>query len=72
ITKTFKILEKLRPARFFEQLCKFCILLIINYLSPSQIFHLFVIGKKQLQMLNLHFGRKYHFVRLKKPVFAVF
>ena len=51
---------------------EFYILLIINYLSLSKKFQLFVLGKKPPEMLNLHFGRKYHFVKSKNNFSACF
>ena len=67
--KTFK---NLHPARFFEYLEKFYILLIISYLSLMQKFRFFAIDKKSLQVLNFHFERKYHFVKLKNCILACF
>ena len=41
-------------------------------LSSPQKFRLFAIGKKTIQMLNLHFGRKYHFVISGNGILACF
>ena len=72
IIKTYQFVENLRPVRFFESFDKFYILLIINNLSLIKNIHLFVPDKKSLQMLNLHFGRKYHFVKLKNGKITYF
>ena len=60
-----RIIEKLRPACFFEYFDGFYIPLIVNDLSLCQNFRLFVLGKKTLEVLNFYFGRKYHFDILK-------
>ena len=62
----------MRPAHFFEHFGKFYITLIINGLYLMQNFHFFATDKKSLQVLNFHFGRKYHFVKLKCAVFCYF
>ncbi len=62
----------MHPVRFFEHFEEFCILLIINCLSFVRNFPLFVFGKKSLEVLNLHFERKYHFVKSKNAVLACF
>ena len=67
-----KILEILRPANFFEYFDEICIRLIIIMLSLNQNSRLFVLVEKSLQMLNFHFGRKYHFVKLNKLTFVMF
>ena len=63
-----KIIKKLRPTHFFECFDKFYIALIINILSLQQKFRFSVLGKKSLEVLNFHFGRKYHFVKSEKSV----
>ena len=62
----------MRPARFFEYFEYFYIILIINNLYLAKFFRLFIVGKKTLQVLNFHFGRKYHFVISKNGIFTVF
>ena len=58
--------------RFFERFEEFYIHLIINSLYSSKNFRLFILSKNPLEVLNLHFGRKYHFVKLKKSILACF
>ena len=72
LSKYTKFSKKLRPARFFENFEKFYISLIINHLSLNKNFYLFVFVQKSLQVLNFHFRRKYHFVKLKKSIFVAF
>ena len=67
-----KILEILRPANFFEYFDEIYIRLIINMLSLNQNSRLFVLVEKSPEVLNFHFGRKYHFVKLKKLTFVMF
>lgn len=64
--------KKLRPTRFFERFEKSYIYLIINHLSRWQNFHLFNLSKKSFQVLNLHFGLKYHFVKSRNGISAFF
>ena len=46
--------------------------MIINYLSRWRKFRLFAVGKKSLEVLNFHFGRKYHFVKNEKLIYIMF
>ena len=57
---------------FFERFEKFYILLIISNLSLKQKFRLFAVNKKSSEMLNFHFGRKYHFVKSGNGISACF
>ena len=65
LPKHSKFSKKLRPTRFFECFEIFHIPLIVSWLYSSQKFYFFDISKKSLEVLNFHFGRKYHFVKLK-------
>ena len=67
-----KYSKKLRPAHFFEYFGKIYILLIINHLSLAKNFSLFTIDKKTLEVLNFHFKRKYHFVKLESDILVCF
>ena len=62
----------MRPAHFFEYFEENHIILTINDLYLAQIFRFFATDKKSLEVLNFHFGRKYHFVKLRKSVLACF
>ncbi len=57
---------------FLSILRIFCIWLIINNLSLTKNFISLSLAKKWLQVLNLHFGRKYHFVKLESDGLACF
>ena len=62
----------MRLPRFFERFEKFCIPLIFNKLSLDKNFHIFALVQKLLEVLNFHFGRKYHFVKNGKLIFVMF
>ncbi len=57
---------------FFERFLQNHILLIINTLYLNCFFRLFISCKKSVQVLNFHFGRKYHFVKNGKLIFVMF